>query len=63
MKYDEYPSGKEYVVEFWYNTDLRTNVRMYAPNELIALILALGKINVNQWVTEEPFKIKIRLAR
>jgi hypothetical protein len=56
----------EYLVEFYYRTDNRTESVVYANNELTALIFALDmlrKSGVEYWCTDLGFSVKISLVK
>ena len=77
--WDETEDGKEYwlllegnmghyIIEFYYNTDLRTDLDVWASSEVTALIKALdmlqldNNINNNSWCTDKGFSVKITRA-
>ena len=54
---------REYLVKFWYATDLRYEINLKARTEAEALILALSDIKEEDgWATEKPFRIEIEIA-
>lgn len=50
---------RNYIVQFFYETDLRTEARVSAYNEISALAMALEDVNEEKWVNEEGFRIVI----
>ncbi len=52
---------REYIVKFWWNTDLRTEARVQATDELKALAKALDEVRHASWVTDGGFRVEITL--
>jgi len=49
----------DYNVEFWYNTDLRTDRKVKAQNEISALVKAMEEEQLLAWCDEAGFSIRI----
>lgn len=50
---------REYIVKFWWNTDLRTEAKVKATDELKALAKALDEVRIPSWVTRKGFRVEI----
>ena len=44
-----------------YYTDVRTEVEVYAYNEMFALAKAFEEINDDNWINEKGFRIVIKM--
>jgi hypothetical protein len=53
---------KKYHIMFWFNQDLRLECFKYAKNEVEALILSMGELGDDYWITDPGFRIEIELA-
>lgn len=54
---------KLYKVSFYYETDLRRFIHVYASNEVSALVLAFEPVNEEKWVDDIGFRIEITLVK
>ena len=52
---------QEYIVQFFYYSDLRTDAKVYAYNEISALAMALEQIGEADWVNDKGFRIVIKM--
>lgn len=53
----------EFQINFYYANDLRESIGVEAPDYLLALGIALGKVEQLNWPKVAPFRIEIRPVR
>jgi len=51
-----------FLVRFFYNTDLRTEITVNAIDEVRALVKGLELIGVENWIDSRKFRIEITLV-
>jgi len=53
---------KMFLLKFYYNTDLRTEITINAIDEVRALVKGLELIAIKDWIVSKEFRIEISLV-
>jgi len=53
---------KMFLLKFYYNTDLRTEITIIAIVEVRALVKGLELIAIKDWIVSKEFRIEISLV-
>ena len=53
---------KMFLLKFYYNTDLRTEITINAIDEVRTLVKGLELIAIKDWIVSKEFRIEISLV-